>query len=232
MPGLAELTLSGTFASYASFVRSMSNFPGLKSLTIGDVQWNGIADPRIPLSGLCLDTLCLQWEPRIEHFVSSLRSRRLCLRLRATLRPPQFAQRVRVGAAFVKFSSQYLRSWGDHLRHLRLVCDLVEQIPFVSSLDFRRSTGLRHLSIDEAVCYYLLGRFEITVSPDLRSLLIKMAAHCPLESLTLGPKTTTMRLGFPNSQNSLPGSNSRVYIPSSSLSLLGIATSSRRRYLP
>ncbi|KAJ7916551.1 hypothetical protein B0H13DRAFT_1871156 [Mycena leptocephala] len=87
LPWLTVLKLSGKFASYASFVRFMSDLPALEGLSLSGVEWDDVPDPHLTFPTLQLGWLSLDWGHRlpIEHVMFSLRPRSLSLHVAAPL---------------------------------------------------------------------------------------------------------------------------------------------------
>ncbi|KAJ6589096.1 hypothetical protein B0H19DRAFT_1248658 [Mycena capillaripes] len=179
LPQLTELKLSGTFASYATFVRFMSDLPALRGLSLSDLRWDDVPDPRLTFPTLHLEWVSLNWggQMPIEHIMFSLRTRRLTWNVGAGVRDDMLP-------AYQKSMSKYLRHLGGHLRHFLFGCELSEHVDIAASLDFRHSTGLKRLSVGRAVrCSVFGADFEATVSPHLTTLLAKVVPHCSLATL-------------------------------------------------
>ncbi|KAJ7640050.1 hypothetical protein DFH06DRAFT_1216447 [Mycena polygramma] len=113
LPDLAEPELSGVFASYASFVRFMSDLPALRSLTLDEVSWDDFSDPQLVFPPLELRTVTLDWGSLtpIPHVMLPLRPRMLIL----SFWPDPASE-------WLRCISSYLRHLGDHLQYLQLNC--------------------------------------------------------------------------------------------------------------
>ncbi|KAJ6589098.1 hypothetical protein B0H19DRAFT_230699 [Mycena capillaripes] len=77
LPQLTGLSLSGKFASYASFVRFMSDLPALQILALSQLLWDDTLDPQLTFPTLDLEVVSFNWGSQlpIEHIMFSLRAR-------------------------------------------------------------------------------------------------------------------------------------------------------------
>ncbi|KAJ7304625.1 hypothetical protein DFH08DRAFT_1089183 [Mycena albidolilacea] len=180
LPWLTELELSGTFGSWASFVRFMSNLPALQTLVLDDVRWADVPVPPLNFPFLDLRALSLDFGTGapIEAIMLPNRTRSLTLGLWGYSSSP---------TGCLQIVPTYLHHLGGHLRYLHLRCESTDHI------DFCHNVGLQHLQIGGAIPLNIVGELSVVdVSPSLECLLANVASHCSLQTLTLGVQTESV----------------------------------------
>ncbi|KAJ7782815.1 hypothetical protein B0H16DRAFT_468718 [Mycena metata] len=184
LPTLTSLRLSGKFSSYGSFARFMTGFPALQDLALYDVNWEASPDD-LTFPRLELKSLTLSWDPDFRPPAKAIESVILSLRTRALT---VYHMGI-FPADYLRSLSKYLHHLGGHLQYLCLPMEIIQRK--VCMLDFRHSTALRHLKIENAVSVSVRHAAgpSAWASPDVERILANIIAHCRLETLSFSAQS-------------------------------------------
>ncbi|KAJ6559810.1 hypothetical protein B0H19DRAFT_1145839 [Mycena capillaripes] len=210
LPAVLSLTLYSKFPSFYAFTQFLTRFPGLKTLILGSITFDGESSPSVEstalLAPLQLDRLSLvaSWfeNDRVRAWLASetvgLVTRDLTLRF------------CTVESQTANAISQFIHRLGAHLKHLHLLDLVRSHVPSypVEEVDLGPSTALRTLHISRAIdfCLYLdppnplpdgdsllnYPAWDLHISPRLIPLLKRFTSNS-LESLIFDVKVVDLR---------------------------------------